>query len=63
MSVSGVSGTNNAVPLFDPGQASANQTNAGPAKANNDNDADDSTKVTAKAPPAPGTGKLVDKTV
>ena len=51
MSVSGVSGTNNAVPLFDPGQASASQTNAGPANKNdndNDNDTNDSAKVTAE---------------
>jgi hypothetical protein len=58
MSVSGVSGANSAVPLLDPSQS--NQTNAAPPK--NDNDADEGASVKAKAPTAPGTGKIVDKT-
>jgi hypothetical protein len=69
MNISGVTDATSVVPLLDPAQGAAKPTNAGPA---NDNDkdvsgsaniADKDPKIADKAALAPGTGKLLDKTV
>lgn len=64
MSLSSVTGANNVVPLLDPGNAPLNDVNTQPPKQPETGGSQNiSANVTAKVPPAPGTGKLVDKMV